>query len=178
MCAHCLTSSLGSRRWDGKCCTKCSFSMRSNIFFRPKVRLIVGHRHVFQPVKSLISPEKQGHKLSLGPIESQTRKIAPWTHWSQIKWRRRGRTWLRCRSDGHSICGFCRVSFCWKGRSIFFWTQRKLTRSHQSTLMSKLTGTHSEVSEIDFTTLTTVPGTVKVHGAPIQILDLRKLILP
>jgi len=41
--------------------------------------------------------------------------------------------------------------------------------------MSKLTGTHSEVSEIDFTTLTTVPGTVKVHGAPIQILDLRKL---
>ncbi|KAJ3490098.1 hypothetical protein NLI96_g1695 [Meripilus lineatus] len=41
-----------------------------------------------------------------------------------------------------------------------------------STLMSKLTGTHSEVSEIDFTTLTTVPGTLKVHGAPIQILDL------
>ena len=43
----------------------------------------------------------------------------------------------------------------------------------QSTLMSKLTGTHSEASEIDFTTLTTVPGTLKVHGAPIQILDLR-----
>lgn len=39
--------------------------------------------------------------------------------------------------------------------------------------MSKLTGTHSEVSAIDFTTLTTVPGTLKVHGAPIQILDLR-----
>ena len=39
--------------------------------------------------------------------------------------------------------------------------------------MSKLTGTHSEASEIDFTTLTTVPGTLKVHGAPIQILDLR-----
>jgi ribosome-interacting GTPase 1 len=29
------------------------------------------------------------------------------------------------------------------------------------------------VSEIEFTTLTTVPGTVKVHGAPVQILDLR-----
>lgn len=42
--------------------------------------------------------------------------------------------------------------------------------------MSKLTGTHSEASEIDFTTLTTVPGTVKVHGAPIQILDLRTFI--
>ena len=47
---------------------------------------------------------------------------------------------------------------------------------HQSTLMSKLTGTHSEASEIDFTTLTTVPGTVKVHGAPIQILDLRECL--
>lgn len=47
--------------------------------------------------------------------------------------------------------------------------------------MSKLTGTHSEVSEIDFTTLTTVPGTLKVHGAPIQILDLRgsgSLLIP
>ena len=44
--------------------------------------------------------------------------------------------------------------------------------------MSKLTGTHSEVSAIDFTTLTTVPGTVKVHGAPIQILDLRKFRQP
>lgn len=44
--------------------------------------------------------------------------------------------------------------------------------------MSKLTGTHSEVSEIDFTTLTTVPGTVKVHGAPIQILDLREYSQP
>jgi hypothetical protein len=42
--------------------------------------------------------------------------------------------------------------------------------------MSKLTGTHSEVSEIDFTTLTTVPGTLKVHGAPIQILDLRAYV--
>jgi ribosome-interacting GTPase 1 len=42
--------------------------------------------------------------------------------------------------------------------------------------MSKLTGTHSEASEIDFTTLTTVPGTVKVHGAPIQILDLREIL--
>lgn len=44
--------------------------------------------------------------------------------------------------------------------------------------MSKLTGTHSEVSAIDFTTLTTVPGTLKVHGAPIQILDLRELVSP
>lgn len=48
----------------------------------------------------------------------------------------------------------------------------------QSTLMSKLTGTHSEASEIDFTTLTTIPGTLKVHGAPIQILDLREYVNP
>ncbi|KAI0772711.1 developmentally regulated GTP binding protein 1 [Irpex lacteus] len=46
----------------------------------------------------------------------------------------------------------------------------------KSTLMSKLTGTHSEASEIDFTTLTTVPGTLKVHGAPIQVLDLPGII--
>ncbi|GBE79741.1 Uncharacterized GTP-binding protein [Sparassis crispa] len=46
----------------------------------------------------------------------------------------------------------------------------------KSTLMTKLTGTHSEISEIDFTTLTTVPGTLKVHGAPIQILDLPGII--
>ncbi|VDB97046.1 unnamed protein product [Peniophora sp. CBMAI 1063] len=46
----------------------------------------------------------------------------------------------------------------------------------KSTLMSKMTGTHSEVSAIDFTTLTTVPGTIKVHGAPIQILDLPGII--
>jgi hypothetical protein len=44
--------------------------------------------------------------------------------------------------------------------------------------MTKLTGTHSEVSAIDFTTLTTVPGTLKVHGAPIQILDLRAHVFP
>ncbi|KAG9100946.1 hypothetical protein FRC06_003513 [Ceratobasidium sp. 370] len=42
----------------------------------------------------------------------------------------------------------------------------------KSTLMSKLTGTHSEAAAYEFTTLTTVPGTLKVHGAPIQILDL------
>ncbi|KAI9448233.1 P-loop containing nucleoside triphosphate hydrolase protein [Lactarius indigo] len=33
-----------------------------------------------------------------------------------------------------------------------------------------------KVSAIDFTTLTTVPGTLKVHGAPIQILDLPGII--
>ncbi|KAF8339096.1 developmentally regulated GTP binding protein 1 [Cantharellus anzutake] len=45
-----------------------------------------------------------------------------------------------------------------------------------STLMTKLTGTHSEVAEYAFTTLTTVPGTLKVHGAPIQVLDLPGII--
>ncbi|KAG8692554.1 hypothetical protein FRC09_011126 [Ceratobasidium sp. 395] len=48
----------------------------------------------------------------------------------------------------------------------------------KSTLMSKLTGTHSEAAAYEFTTLTTVPGTVKVHGAPIQILDLPLLTNP
>ncbi|KAF8681089.1 hypothetical protein RHS04_03250 [Rhizoctonia solani] len=46
----------------------------------------------------------------------------------------------------------------------------------KSTLMSKLTGTHSEAAAYEFTTLTTVPGTLKVHGAPIQILDLPGIV--
>ena len=46
----------------------------------------------------------------------------------------------------------------------------------KSTLMSKLTGTHSEAASYEFTTLTTVPGTMNVHGAPIQVLDLPGII--
>ncbi|KAJ2781560.1 GTP-binding protein rbg1 [Coemansia javaensis] len=46
----------------------------------------------------------------------------------------------------------------------------------KSTLMSKLTGTFSEVSEVEFTTLTTVPGTLQYKGAKIQILDLPGII--
>ncbi|KAJ2403474.1 GTP-binding protein rbg1, partial [Coemansia sp. RSA 2531] len=34
----------------------------------------------------------------------------------------------------------------------------------KSTLMSKLTGTFSEVSEIEFTTLTTIPGVLQYRG--------------
>ncbi|KAJ2155993.1 GTP-binding protein rbg1 [Coemansia sp. RSA 552] len=46
----------------------------------------------------------------------------------------------------------------------------------KSTLMSKLTGTFSEVSEVEFTTLTTVPGVLQYKGAKIQILDLPGII--
>ncbi|KAL7412984.1 P-loop containing nucleoside triphosphate hydrolase protein [Mrakia frigida] len=46
----------------------------------------------------------------------------------------------------------------------------------KSTLMSKLTGTHSEAASYEFTTLTTVPGTMTVHGARIQVLDLPGII--
>lgn len=35
--------------------------------------------------------------------------------------------------------------------------------------MSKLTGTHSEVAAYEFTTLTSVPGTLRLHGSPIQV---------
>ncbi|KAJ2082132.1 GTP-binding protein rbg1 [Coemansia sp. RSA 988] len=46
----------------------------------------------------------------------------------------------------------------------------------KSTLMSSLTGTFSEVNEVEFTTLTTVPGVLHYKGAKIQILDLPGII--
>ena len=80
---------------------------------------------------------------------------------------------LTSAKNGRSVRRVCRLPVSGQGA----WNRSSLEPCLtiiQSTLMSKLTGTHSEVSAIDFTTLTTVPGTVKVHGAPIQILDLRK----
>jgi small GTP-binding protein len=44
------------------------------------------------------------------------------------------------------------------------------------TLLSELTGTHLEVAAYEFTTLTTVPGTIKYKGAKIQMLDLPGII--
>lgn len=46
----------------------------------------------------------------------------------------------------------------------------------KSTLMSKLTGQHSEAAAYEFTTLTTVPGQVEYNGAKIQMLDLPGII--
>jgi small GTP-binding protein len=46
----------------------------------------------------------------------------------------------------------------------------------KSTLLSKLTGTHSEAAEYEFTTLTTVPGIIRYKGAKLQLLDLPGII--
>ncbi|KAK3725893.1 GTP-binding protein rbg1 [Vermiconidia calcicola] len=46
----------------------------------------------------------------------------------------------------------------------------------KSTLMSRITGQHSEAAAYEFTTLTTVPGQVLYNGAKIQMLDLPGII--
>ncbi|TWU73632.1 hypothetical protein ED733_002822 [Metarhizium rileyi] len=46
----------------------------------------------------------------------------------------------------------------------------------KSTLMSRLTGQHSEAAAYEFTTLTSVPGQVIYNGAPLQIIDLPGII--
>jgi len=46
----------------------------------------------------------------------------------------------------------------------------------KSTLMTKLTGTFSEVAAYEFTTLTCVPGVIYYKGAKIQLLDLPGII--
>ncbi|KAJ1568710.1 Developmentally-regulated GTP-binding protein 2, partial [Nowakowskiella sp. JEL0078] len=46
----------------------------------------------------------------------------------------------------------------------------------KSTLLSKVTSTHSEAAGYEFTTLTCVPGKIHYNGADIQLLDLPGII--
>uniref|UniRef100_A0AC35TJ10 OBG-type G domain-containing protein n=1 Tax=Rhabditophanes sp. KR3021 TaxID=114890 RepID=A0AC35TJ10_9BILA len=46
----------------------------------------------------------------------------------------------------------------------------------KSTLLTSLSGVHSEAAAYEFTTLTTVPGVIRYRGAKIQLLDLPGII--
>ena len=48
----------------------------------------------------------------------------------------------------------------------------------KSSLLTKITGTASEVAAYEFTTLTCIPGTINYRGSRIQLLDMPVRALP
>ena len=68
------------------------------------------------------------------------------------------------------------VGFPSVGKVSLLPRERKYLANLQSTFLSKITKTRSEVAAYSFTTLTAIPGVLEYGGAEIQILDLPGII--
>ncbi|KAL9053553.1 MAG: hypothetical protein Q9162_004720 [Coniocarpon cinnabarinum] len=81
---------------------------------------------------------------------------------------------------GVASVGFIGLSSILKGHEASAIVADKLIQGFpsvgKSTLLTKLTGQHSEAAAYEFTTLTTVPGQILYNGAKIQMLDLPGII--
>lgn len=72
------------------------------------------------------------------------------------------------------VCSVETSSCCFAPWS--FFTSVVIASVGKSTLLTMLTGTHSEAASYEFTTLTCIPGIIHYNDTKIQLLDLPGII--